>query len=51
MQNLIVNGLLTFVILTAIVLRFIGNRKNSGMSQKQKTMLVRILIASAMLLA
>ncbi len=51
MQELIVNGLLTVVILTAIVLRFfIGTRADSGMTRKQKTMLVRILIAAAMLL-
>ncbi len=51
MQELIVNGLLTVVIITAIVLRFfIGARADSGMTKKQKTMLVRILIAAAMLL-
>ncbi len=51
MQELIVNGLLTVVILTSIVLRFfVGIRADSGMTQKQKTMLVRILISSAMLL-
>ncbi len=51
MQELIVNGLLTVVILTAIVLRFfIGTRAGSGMTRKQKAMLVRILIAAAMLL-
>jgi len=51
MQELIVNGLLTVVIVTAIVLRFfIGTRADSGMTGKQKTMLVRILIAAAMLL-
>ena len=51
MQELIVNGLLTVVVVTAIVLRFfIGNRADSGMTKKQKKMLVRILIAAAMLL-
>ncbi len=51
MQELFVNGLLTVVILTAIVLRFfIGTRADSGMTKKQKTMLVRILIAAAVLL-
>ncbi len=51
MQELIVNGLLIVVILTAIVLRFfIGTRADSGMTGKQKKMLVRILIAAAMLL-
>jgi len=51
MQELIVSGLLSVVILTVIVLRFfIGTRADSGMTKKQKTMLVRILIAAAMLL-
>ena len=51
MQELIINGLLTVVILTAVILRFfIGTRADSGMTKKQKTMLVRILIAAAMLL-
>ena len=52
MQELIINGLLTVVILTAVILRFfIGTRADSGMTKKQKTMLVRILIAAAMLLS
>ncbi len=51
MQELIINGLLTVVILTAVILRFfIGTKADSGMTKKQKTMLVRILIAAAMLL-
>ncbi len=51
MQELIINGLLTVVILTAVILHFfIGTRADSGMTKKQKTMLVRILIAAAMLL-
>ncbi len=51
MQDLIVNGLLAVVIVTALVFRFlIGSRAGSGMTGKQKTMLVRILIAAAMLL-
>lgn len=51
MQELIINGLLTVVILTAVILRFfMGTRADSGMTKKQKTMLVRILIAAAMLL-
>ncbi|WP_367180267.1 heavy metal translocating P-type ATPase [uncultured Oscillibacter sp.] len=51
MQELIINGLLAVVILTAVILRFfIGARADSGMTKKQKTMLVRILIAAAMLL-
>ena len=52
MQELIINGLLTVVILTAVILRFfIGTKADSGMTEKQKTMLVRILIAAAMLLS
>jgi len=51
MQELVVNALLTVVILTAVVLRFfIGSRAGSGMTKKQKTMLVRILITAAILL-
>ncbi len=51
MQELIINGLLAVVVLTAAILRFfIGMRAGSGMTQKQKTMLMRILIAAAMLL-
>ena len=51
MQEFIINGLLTVVILTAVILRFfIGTKADSGMTKKQKTMLVRILIAAAMLL-
>ncbi len=51
MQELVINGLLTVVILTAAILRFfIGARADSGMTKKQKTMLARILIAAAMLL-
>ena len=51
MQELVINGLLTVVILTAVILRFfIGTRAGSGMTKKQKTMLNRILIAAAVLL-
>ena len=51
MQELVVNTLLAVVVLTAAVLRFIiGRRADSGMTKKQKVMLVRILIAAAMLL-
>ena len=51
MQELIVNGLLIAVILTAVILRFlIGTHAGSGMTRKQKTMLVRILAAAALLL-
>ena len=52
MQELVVNTLLTVVVLMAAVLRFIvGARADSGMTKKQKVMLVRILLAVAMLLA
>ena len=51
MQELVVNTLLAVVVLVAAVLRFIvGARADSGMTKKQKVMLVRILIAAAMLL-
>ena len=51
MQTLVINGLLTVVILTALVLLLlVGRRADSGMTKKQKTMLKRILIAAAMLL-
>lgn len=51
MQEIVVNTLLVVVILTAAVLLFIvGRRSDSGMTKKQKTMLVRILAASAILL-
>lgn len=51
MQELIVNALLAVVILVAAILRFyVGARADSGMTKKQKTMLLRILIAAAMLL-
>ena len=51
MQELIINGLLTVVILTAVILRFfIGARADSGMTKKQKVMLTCILTAAAMLL-
>jgi Cd2+/Zn2+-exporting ATPase len=52
MQEIVVNALLSAVIVTAAVLRFfIGVRPDSGMTKKQKTMLVRILVSAAMLLA
>ena len=51
MQELIVNGLLAVVILTALfLLLLVGGKPNSGMTKKQKVMLGRILIAAAMLL-
>jgi len=51
MQELIVNGLLAVVVVAAAVLRFVvGARAGSGMTKKQKTMLIRILISAAALL-
>ena len=51
MQEIVVNTLLAVVVLMAAVLRFIvGGRADSGMTKKQKKMLVRILIAAAILL-
>ncbi len=51
MQELIINGLLAAVVLMAAVLRFVvGGRADSGMTKKQKTMLVRILASAALLL-
>ena len=51
MQELILNGLLAAVVLLALVLRcYAGARPDSGMTRKQKTMLTRILAASALLL-
>ncbi len=51
MQELLVNGLLAAVILTALfLLLLVGGKPDSGMTKKQKRMLRRILIASALLL-
>ena len=51
MQELIINSLLAAVVLMAAVLRFVvGGRADSGMTKKQKTMLVRILASAALLL-
>ena len=52
MQELIINALLVVVIATAAVLLLIVCRSESGrMTKKQKTMLVRILVSAALLLA
>ena len=52
MQELIINALLVVVIATAAVFLFIVGRSESGrMTKKQKTMLVRILLSAALLLA
>lgn len=50
MQELIVNILLSVVILTAAGLLLVIGRRKNGMTKKQKTMLIRILISAAMLL-
>lgn len=51
MQEIILDALLAAVVLAAAVLRFWwGEKEQSGMTQKQKKMLVRILAASAVLL-
>ena len=52
MQELIINALLVVVIATAAIFLFIVGRSESGrMTKKQKTMLVRILVSAALLLA
>lgn len=52
MQELIINVLLTAVIMVAAIFRFIvGRSENERMTKKQKTMLVRIMISAALLLA
>ena len=50
MQEFIESGLLTVVLILSVILLFIGQKKNSGMSKKQKVMLWRILIAAVLLL-
>ncbi len=50
MQELIINGLLIAVIAMAALLLLLAGRRNGGMTKKQRTMLVRILAASAILL-
>ena len=50
MQEYIVNGLLIVVALLAVILQIIGTRPSAGMTKKQKVMLWRILIATALLL-
>ena len=46
----IINALLVVVAVLAAVLRAVGQRANSGMTKKQKTMLWRILAATVLLL-
>ena len=50
MQNIIVNILLGIVVIMAVLILTVIGKKNSGMTKKQKKMMVRILIASASLL-
>lgn len=52
MQEMVFNVLFAVVILAALFLLFVvGGRENSGMTKKQKVMLVRILVATAVLLS
>lgn len=50
MQELIINILLTVVILTAVILLISAGGCKRGMTKKQKNMMIRILIAAAVLL-
>ncbi len=50
MQAGIINALLVVVAVLAATLRAVGQRANSGMTKKQKTMLWRILAATVLLL-
>lgn len=50
MQELIESGLLAAVAVLAVILLLIGQRKDSGMTNKQKSMLGRILAATVLLL-
>lgn len=50
MDSVIFNILFLAVILMAIIFLIIGNKQNFGMTKKQKTMLVRILAATVILL-
>lgn len=50
MQEIIETGLLAVVAVLAVVLIFIGQKSNSGMTKKQKIMLGRILAATIILL-
>lgn len=52
MQEIVISVLLAFVIIMAAVLILFAGRKNSGgMTKKQHTMLIRILIAASIMLA
>lgn len=50
MQEFIINALLLVVIVMAAALLFFSGRRNGGMTRKQKKMLIRILVASTILL-
>lgn len=50
MQELIEGGLLVVVTVLSVVLLVMGQRKNSGMTKKQKIMLWRILTSTVLLL-
>lgn len=50
MQEIVTSGLLAVVIIMAVVLILFAGRKNSqGMTKKQRTMLIRILIAASIM--
>ncbi len=51
MQEWIESGLLLVVTILSVVLLFIGQKKSSGMTKKQKVMLWRIFVATVLLLA
>ena len=51
MQELVISILLTVVIImAAVLLIFVGSRKD-GMTKKQRVMMIRILISAGILLA
>nr|QGT51170.1 hypothetical protein Firmicute1046_2460 [uncultured Firmicutes bacterium] len=50
MQEIIISGLLAVVIIMAAVLiLFVGRKNSGGMTKKQRTMLIRILIAASIM--
>lgn len=52
MQGMIISGLLAVVIImTTVLIFFVGRKKSGEMTKKQRTMLIRILISSSIMLA
>lgn len=50
MQEIVISGLLAVVIIMAAgLILFVGRKKSGGMTKKQRTMLVRILIAASIM--